>query len=439
MLRNRNRNRSYVVQGQYGICTATGAWQGTPTTASTTVIDRDEMTDNTVPGFHKKRNDGNVFFNDLIRLTTKNVFTPCNEYWSYHGSGYTRKGVGQNWSLIDVLDNPRASNRMLNHPSVLDAVKHAELVAVTKAYSEAGKASAESLVSLGELPETLAFLMSPIAAATRFVKRFIRYHDLLARDAKRFASQSERYWRLPRHLREKTPPPKPVKRKLKLGKFEATDIASLWLAFRYGLMPLVYDIQDHWKAFQKLGQKPPTRQTARGKWSEDVRVDFPPEETVVPQIDKWVHTTSLVTKITSRAGVLYEPRIEGWPADFGLELHRLPSALWEWLPLSFVADWAVNVGEIINAMSVNLRVEKVLGAWVTTTTDFTYDREFHYTPLWTGVPGYGSWQLIGTHKTRRSTSLADVGLAIRVDMNGKRVADAIALFATFLKSALKRR
>jgi len=337
--------------------------------------------------------------------------------------------------------DPRLFGGLLTSQKYLDTVKTCEGVAITKAYAEAGKADAQSLVSIGELGETLSFLMSPLRKVSSLSKRVNTLMDILENDRKVYDARRRKYDQLPEHLRLRRDPPKLVKRQWKIGKVQVSDVASLWLAYRYGLMPLVYDVQDHWKAFQNLAEKPPERQTARGKWKELFVEDDPDlVEGDAAMGSSWRTTRSTQYEVTSRAGVLYEPKVEvDIPQRFGLELHRLPSALWEWTPLSFVADWLLNMGNFIDAMSAHLRTKAVLGAWVTTTVTYLHQSRFRFTPTYGGAIGVGSYTQTCRFKSRRPVTLADIRLEYRLDMNVKRVADAFALGYQFLTKLVKRK
>ena len=50
------------------------------------------------------------------------------------------------------------------------------------------------------------------------------------------------------------------------------------------------------------------------------------------------HKVSWTVTSTARAGVLYEYTAT-LSNQLGLQLHQIPAALWEGIPLSFVADW----------------------------------------------------------------------------------------------------
>jgi hypothetical protein len=439
MPRTRSKGSSYEVTGSYGQVDDTGNYIDVPSSITTTVLNLDEMTDTVTPNFRRKSRAGSVIVSPMTKIYTHTRYVPTGKYWSHDG-GSGEGGEGTNWVLISKPVDPRYPGGFLNHQDILDAIAQAEHVSVTAAYADVGKSDAESLVSLGELHETLAFLASPLKKVAQLSERFKRHHKTLERDAEIFSKRLERWSSLPPGRRSKIPKPVQPKRKLNLGKFEASDIAGLWLAYRYGLMPLVYDIQDHWKAFQNLANKPPERATARGKFTLKGSVVYPPEPGGSAGLSSWTTEELLDFQVSSRAGVLYEPRLETASQKFGLELHRIPSALWEWIPLSFVADWLLNMSEVLDALSSHLRAKAILGAWVTTRVDFSYQKRFFYTHIApSGVDSNGTFNLDGFTVNRRPTSLADIALTTRISLNNKRIADAFSLAYLAVKSSLTRK
>lgn len=438
MPRIRSNDVTSVITGTWGPVNASGGFTE-PHVETASLLDLDTMTDEVIPGFRRKSKAGHVFINPMEKIRTSHLWQPVNKYWSKKANGTGEHGgVGQVWNLPLQPQDPRLPSGLFNRPEFISAYDACVSTAVTEAYSNVGKSDAESLVSLGELRETLAFLASPIRAVKSLTERFNRYYDLLKRDREVYERRLKLFNQLPERLRKNRDKPELPKRQLKLGKLEASDISSLWLAYRYGLMPLVYDIQDHLKAFSNLGKKPPERQTARGKNERKVTYTAPPDLSSSEGSNYGVNrTTDFI--IRARAGVLYVPRIEGIPEKFGLGLDRLPSALWEWVPLSFVADWFLNMSEFIDAMSAHLRAKEVLGAWVTTTVEYSHQSDFFFTPKFGGVSGSGSYTQFCTLKRRRSVTLADISLNVRIELNSKRIADAFALVHTLLVSTLKRK
>ena len=117
-------------------------------------------------------------------------------------------------------------------------------------------------------------------------------------------------------------------------------------------------------------------------------------------------------------------------------------AMYEIIPLSFVTDWFHNGASVYDALTAELRALKIYGAWVTTEIDFEFDGYLEARPAdsQTTCSGGGKATTVsGKWKRRRLASLADVQLRLRVELNGKRIADALALIHTMLTTVIKRK
>jgi hypothetical protein len=69
----------------------------------------------------------------------------------------------------------------------------------------------------------------------------------------------------------------------------------------------------------------------------------------------------------------------------GLHLSNLPSSIWEAIPFSFVADWVINLGDWIRAVTPKAGV-KILATGVTVKKR-TYQR-VDVTGSWNGMTNY---------------------------------------------------
>jgi hypothetical protein len=116
-------------------------------------------------------------------------------------------------------------------------------------------------------------------------------------------------------------------------------MAQNWLKYRYGVMPMVMTAQAALKLAREA-ERPP-RFTARGEASlsdssSDVwlTTDGSYATVVINRERKY--------KVTARAGVLYDWSASKLLDELGLNGRSIPSALWELIPFSFIADWFLN-------------------------------------------------------------------------------------------------
>lgn len=384
------------------------------------------MRDNPTPGFTKKRNQGDIIVTPMsierssmdITVTQYRVMGAPDSQG--RRSGYAIRnhdgglmGYGIPISVVD--EQARTRERLVSAASVACLASVAE-------------PSVESLVSVAEAKQTFAFLASPFAAALKLARGFRNYNDLCMRimenHDKRMTKWSKRN---PKHRGD---PPTLKLPKWRVGRFTAYDIPSAWLALRYGLMPIYYDINGIMEAASKqLGGK--ERKTYRSSRQEGSRWDIAYPPSSGGYTDTYQVSQDGDCLISVRAGCVAE-----YSADvnqvWGTHASYIPSAMWELTTLSFAVDWIVNVGDWLKALTVSARAE-IKGSWAVVTTDN------QFTSRVTGSvsdPRYVV-ELIPPpkcvrkhyHKDRRIDIAQFVRVTRDVNMNLKRYADLAALFS----------
>lgn len=130
---------------------------------------------------------------------------------------------------------------------------------------------------------------------------------------------------------------------LKRSKQSAADlpgeIAKLWMTYRYGIQPIVYSIND---ALDYLESSGIIYRTVRRAEMQEVTLDIP----------GWEFTDPL--QVLERAwgkGRLAASTLNG------LGLNPIVTA-WELLPLSFVIDWVLNIGDLLGALVPSIDYEE---------------------------------------------------------------------------------
>lgn len=169
---------------------------------------------------------------------------------------------------------------------------------ITKVVSEANSATFDVATEIGELPETIKMIVNGVKQGILLV------------------------------LRAK----KEIKQQLSSGSV-VKDAASLWMAYRYGLMPIVYSIND---GLDLLEMEVKKFQTFRGRFDE-------------PVLDFSARGYSCISRpdVEHRCFLKYGYDIEALVHQ-GLKLN-LASTAWELIPLSFVFDWFFQVGDFLTA------------------------------------------------------------------------------------------
>lgn len=145
------------------------------------------------------------------------------------------------------------------------------------------------------------------------------------------------------------------------GLAAAQLLSSNWLAYRYGIKPLLEDIED---AIGILANEPTfgKRHTARGR-AESNPYHW---ERSNPISDSFFTGESYVSydrSVSVRAGILYTYNVNTYSRT-GLNITALPRAAWEAVPFSFVADWVANVGDVLAALESKAACT-VLAQWTT--------------------------------------------------------------------------
>lgn len=149
----------------------------------------------------------------------------------------------------------------------------------------------------------------------------------------------------------------------KLGKAYSGGLKApvdSYLLYRFGITPLLHDLDGAMKIMSNLHTP---RKTARGDY--EVR-DSKTVTTTVPWMTGNITITLTTHKILQiRAGILYDTTITG-EVLARLGLTRPASMIWELIPLSFVVDRFVRVGEWLDAVQPSGSYRN-LAAWVTRT------------------------------------------------------------------------
>lgn len=363
----------------------------------------EEVTVDTVtPGYRRLIQDGRIINNYFKTTKTSMAYSPQSwnlDYTDPNCPTYT------GW----ITQNSNSSYGAKLHDYVLSiipddtdtAISDAIRVASTGAAANVVRPDFMGLLELAEFNKTLKLLRSPIL------------------DLENQVLDAQRSWR--KHNRRVT-----RSRRKSLRQF----IADNWLKYRYGFTPLVLSSQELLEL--AFGEKKAPRLTARSSSSGESEASDV-SDTVGASFDV-TSTIQASNSFSVRAGVLYEHEFSV-VQDSGLSLRELPSVAWELIPFSFVADWFVNVGDLIQAVTPKAGLN-VLASW------HTIQKEKISTLVWNGSltnPAYTSSRapagryVIHISEKERIPGLK-VGLASKLheinferSIDWKRLADALSL------------
>lgn len=416
---------------------------GTPEYRNTTITwsDRDVMTDVVTPGFARRSASGEIINNPVVRLRSN---------FLDQGSSARDAGPVMEVAYSHYIQIVPSAQSIIDHSYVKSKISRAESAAVTAAYASVNETQVSSLVELGELRETISFLMNPLRGMVNLTKRANKWLDKAEAKQAMHTQRLARYYknlvvwerRSPKRRGKRPQPPAPLKLPgFKVRERTVRDIPSFWLAYRYGLMPLIYSFQDIQKALSAPKDGPP-RETSRKRADESLShlFDSWPAARNQPVVDGRFNVdykAAITGKVESRAGVLYVPDVSV-QARWGLQLNRVPAALYELIPLSFVADWFWTGSQAYDAVTAHFRAQKVLAAWVTTKATIDVDTYDVWSPANGSSTCTPSTRKTGRlqidYWTRRPASLSDVEVQLRVKLNTERVADGLSLIHNFIAS-----
>jgi hypothetical protein len=369
------------------------------------------ISDVVVKNFRKRSAAGEVFVNPMSSLkTTRSVTLSARHHHLPYPAGTPSSSKQCTYkyeqSKTPDPDGLNAAGAPTGHLSpYMGSVQNLINLASTTAAANVDNPTFHGATFIAELRETLGFLRNPLGA---------------------FNKQLEDYrWRkrARKSLNHKT-----------TGEY----IRDNWLSYRYAVRPLVQDIQNAAEAVARtVLDNEPLRQTARGYASESGETE---QTGAISSL--YDHTTRTVKTVSVRAGILYE--ISRDPNTFGMTVPDIPVALWEAIPYSFVADWFLNIGSFIQAISPVGGVKR-LGSWTTVKTETSTTRE-----IWWERPGTSSGITRVVTSDGRSTETYDsisvtrtpgiqIGLAHKIgplsgDIGKLRLLDLVALGSQIMRS-----
>lgn len=257
------------------------------------------------------------------RAKPANPVTQPTNVQAYHWQ-HTR-GVWSD-SYGNVSPSMYPASRVVAPADVSDNVKNE---AIGKLLSKLKGETWNLSTFIGEMPETMKFtseVLSSLWKSYRAVRRgdlralnrmwFPRYkgNRYRGRDAKRI---TDSYWNV-------------------VGKPSISSAADKWMAWRYAVSPMVYDLDDALKELYGRSQAAVIYRNVRGK-ATGVHHQITPGNVI----------RSGSVALVWRASLYYQvsPTTDAFKR---LGLINLPATLWELAPLSFVVDWFIPFGRYLS-------------------------------------------------------------------------------------------
>lgn len=312
------------------------------------------MYDTEIANFKSRSAKGEIFNNELLstsisysasgqyafRSTVNNSGTLSVKQWDAY-NGYVVSTLFQNAAYSITLDTAASLQRA--QISALGAVNNTDFDAGTFV-AEWSKTKRLHLDLLTNMKKLLLDSPRMISKGRKFEKTFLfdeHGNPLLN-------SKGKPRYKYSGGEKERT-----------MSGSKETDLANAYLSVRYGLLPLVHDLESACKSLLRIYRP---RYTARGidkvSGSQTIVTNWNTGKGYIP-------ITQVVTRnYTNRVGIMYESD----PVSrllAGLGLTRPLSTAWELLPWSFVADWVVDIGSYLDAIQPD-GAYRNLSAWVST-------------------------------------------------------------------------
>lgn len=410
-----NWHSAYVSDCFNQSCSALNAWtvEVNNTSMRPYVGKTKTFSDTVSPGWFWRRAKGEVFFNPMqmteLEITFSGSGGRANQISQLNCSG-TLYNVERRWSdshyfwaLTGGGNYGLRADGTLNMPTdSLTSADQAEAIleAATKARAGVKSGNAGGWETLAQTRKTLDLLRNPFSSLTKMTNSFM---------SKSSRSKGSRGG------------------PGALGGGVLQIPADEWLKYRYGVLPLINDVQA---VLNELGR---TYKRQRHSSRASVTLESNASRTFSTTTTGWGGTHQETrTSVTVVRAVSLDEYVSSMAIELGLDLSQLPKTAWELVPFSFVADWFVNVGDFLNAMTPRLNVNH-LGGCVTiddlTTTSVT-------SSAWTPPVGHTiAASPSGTYVEIRRTKRRDVplpGAALQVKADFRfdkltRIGDAAAL------------
>jgi hypothetical protein len=239
--------------------------------------------------------------------------------------------------LHEVLDAEIYIGAIINDPMgqpLADLITEAQRKFVSKA--NATQRSLAGGVVLGELGETLRQILHPAQALRAAIPEYLRRVEKRARLARM------------RHGRRISVEVASVRKSVQGA------VSGTWLEWAFGAQPLVNDVEGGAKALAKIGVNGGTTVERIATHCDTVFVTSSEGSYGFSGWGQFGYErrTSTDLSVGYYGGVTIPVPRQDVSRLLGVTLADLPVTVWELIPWSFLADYFVNVGSILDSLSV---------------------------------------------------------------------------------------
>jgi hypothetical protein len=325
----------------------------------------DTMLDEVTPCYNKRRADGEWFFKPMT--STKSSYS--ESLASYNRSATWNNGAKSN--IYDYADISVGRHMVLREylPSITlsqdDVEEERMQYAVNQAWANLYSSTATLLVDLGEARETYQMFRHPLQGAHRYLTNALRPRS----------KPSAKQRRKVRSFLEETH----FSRAKTKARALADAASSTYLEYTFGWLPFLKSCEQLAEALQELT----TRRIITGRGTSAFGTSDSSDFTryayltwLDPGLGQAYHYQRAGARsVTYRAGVSAKATLS-LPQALGLDMSDIPSAAYDLVPLSFILDRFIGVGDWIRANIPRPGLE-VLGSWCTVLTSETIVETFN--------------------------------------------------------------
>lgn len=247
-----------------------------------------------------------------------------------------------------------------------------------QAANEASEPVHEFGVTLGELAETVSMLISPLQAVSKLAKRLGLNGGVFMKEKSRYGTNLV----FRPHINTRKGAmnslfgkPHPVKS----GCYVVNQASDFWLTWRFGVKPLIKEINDIMTMDYSSFEDSPLRISRKRSTKPWVAGVGPSIALPIGNYFYVLFRDSYRHRTMSQASYAYALKHGTGFSDFlnanGLALRHLPQIMWELVPCSFVLDRFLDIGSFIRSITPDPSVT-TLGTCVSTKFEYMITREY---------------------------------------------------------------
>lgn len=229
------------------------------------------------------------------------------------------------------------------------------------------------------------------------------------------------------NIRKIVPPRNKLPSKIK-------NLAQAWLGIRYGLMPLIRDVDTVVEGLKK--PTGPLRRTTRSNSGDLRRTKYYTATFDAGNIAKTIGV-SISDSLSVRVMSLDEYDVT-MLNNIGFSGKNLLTLPWELIPYSFVVDWFANIGDFVGSIAPSPGVKQLgTAATLTRTTEMDVTSlSVSAGPGWSNISsGFGNYKP-SLYTRNRTTTLPSPRIVLKNDFRFKnltRVLDATSLLLSKIR------